>query len=66
MPSLYPLMAKISLSMQVLTPDVFQCETGPSVEIAKAAYKLYRTQQDALALLHTANNLDAIRSVVPI
>jgi hypothetical protein len=66
LPSLYPLMAKISLSMQVLTPDVFQCETGPSVEVAKAAYKLYRTQQDVLAVLHTANNLDAIRAVVPI
>jgi hypothetical protein len=65
LPSLFPLQAKISLSMQVLTPDVFQCESGPSVEIAKAAYGLYRSQQDTLALLHTANNLDAIRSIVP-
>jgi hypothetical protein len=65
LPSLFPLQAKINLSMQVLTPDVFQCESGPSVEIAKAAYGLYRAQQDALALLHTANNLDAIRSIVP-
>ena len=65
LPSLYPIMARVSLSMQVLTPDVFKCSSGPSVEIAKAAYALFRKQQEALALLHTATNLDAVRGLLP-
>jgi hypothetical protein len=65
LPSLYPIVARVSISMQVLTPDVFKCQTGPAVEIAKTAYTLFRKQQDALALAFTATNIDAIRGLLP-
>src|SRR5262245_27498460 len=33
LPSLRPVQAKINLTMQVLTPEVFKCATGASVEL---------------------------------
>lgn len=56
LPSLHPLMAKVSLALEVLTPDVFRCESGPAVELATAAYKFFRVQQSALAIAHNARN----------
>lgn len=65
LPNLFPQRAKISLSLEVLTPDVFKCQSGPVIEIATAAYQFYRTRQRALALTHTARNLDAVRGLLP-
>ena len=65
LPSLRPLQASIHLSMQVLTPEVFKCLSGPAIELARGAYALYRTQQDALALLNFANSLDELRALLP-
>lgn len=56
LPSLHPLTAKISLSLEVLTPDVFRCESGPAIELAVAAYGFFRLQQSALALQYNARN----------
>jgi hypothetical protein len=65
MPSLRPLQAKVSLEMQVLTPEVFKCASGPSIDLARFAYTFYRKQQDVLALLNIANNVDEIRALLP-
>lgn len=61
LPSLYPIQAKISIAFQVLTPDVFKCLSGPSVDVAIAAYQFFRTQQDTLATTQIARNLDSLR-----
>lgn len=65
LPSLQPLTAKISLSLEVLTPDVFRCETGPAVELAVAAYRFFRLQQSALALQYNARNAVQALSLLP-
>jgi len=65
LPSLQPLTAKLSLSLEVLTPDVFRCESGPAVELAVAAYRFYRLQQSALALQYNARNAAQALSLLP-
>ncbi|HEX9297826.1 MAG TPA: hypothetical protein VF881_18425 [Polyangiaceae bacterium] len=65
LPSLYPIMARVSLALQVLTPEVFKCQSGPTVDIAKAAYAFFRKQQDALALAQTGRAVQSIRSLLP-
>lgn len=65
LPTLHPLQARVNLGLEVLTPDVFKCQTGFAVELAIAAYRLFRAQQDALALAHAASNVDAIRGLLP-
>jgi hypothetical protein len=64
LPTLYPIQAKVSIAFQVLTPDVFKCLTGPTVRTAIAAYSLFRAQQDLLAKLQIARNLDGLRVIV--
>jgi hypothetical protein len=65
LPSLQPLMAKISLSLEVLTPDVFRCESGPAIELAVAAYRFFRLQQSAQALQYNARNAAQALSLLP-
>ncbi len=65
LPSLQPLMAKVSLTLEVLTPDVFRCESGPAIELAIAAYRFYRLQQSALAVAHSARNAAQALSLLP-
>jgi hypothetical protein len=65
LPSLQPLMAKISLSLEVLTPDVFRCESGPAIELAVAAYRFFRLQQSALAIAYNARNAAQALSLLP-
>jgi len=65
LPSLHPLMAKVSLGFEVLTPDVFRCESGPVVELAKAAYNFFQVQQNALAVAHNARNAAKALSLLP-
>ena len=65
LPSLQPLTAKITLALEVLTPDVFRCESGPAVELAVAAYRFYRLQQSALALQYNARNAAQALSLLP-
>jgi hypothetical protein len=49
----------------VLTPDVFKCQSDLTADIAVAAYNFTKLQDDALAVAHIANNLDAIRGLLP-
>lgn len=65
LPSLQPMSAKISLSLEVLTPDAFRCVSGPAVELANAAYRFYRLQQSALALAYNARNAAQSLSLLP-
>jgi hypothetical protein len=65
-PTLHPVQAKVSLGLEVLTPDVFKCQKGPAVELAVAAYKLHRLQQSGLAVAHMARNLDIVRGLLPL
>ncbi|HEX9619214.1 MAG TPA: hypothetical protein VF989_03700 [Polyangiaceae bacterium] len=65
LPSLYPHQARVSLALEVLTPDRFKCQSGITVDIAIAAYDLFRLQQDALALAHTARAIEAARVIKP-
>ncbi|MEP6266139.1 MAG: hypothetical protein ABJ139_02265 [Paracoccaceae bacterium] len=64
-PTLYPIMAKVSLEMEVMTPDMFRCQTSKSAKIAIAAYELTRLQEDAAAVLNLTNLPSAISAVVP-
>jgi len=65
LPTLNPMMAKVSLSLEVLTPDVFRCESGPSVELARATYNFFKVQQAALAIAHNARNASKALSLLP-
>jgi len=64
LPSLYPIQAKVSIAFLVLTPDVFKCLTGPTVDTAIAAYTQFRKQQDDLAAGQIARNTDGLRVIV--
>ena len=65
LPSLRPLQARVSLALQVLTPETFKCMGGPAVALARGAYGLFRKQQDALAVAHFANTVDELRALLP-
>jgi hypothetical protein len=66
-PVLYPWMAKVTIEVQVVTPDAFKCkETSASVGIAKAAYNLTAVQEDALAIANLSNVGTAVASMIPI
>ncbi|MEL6792470.1 MAG: hypothetical protein AAFP78_03385 [Pseudomonadota bacterium] len=65
-PTLYPIMAKVSLELEVMTPDMFRCQTSKSAKIAVAAYEVTRLQEDAAAVLNLANLPSAISAVVPL
>ncbi len=66
LPTLVPLRASVSLTLRVLPPDVFKCQTGPAKELAIAAYKVFRVQQDVLAVSNAANTaIDSLLSPLP-
>lgn len=64
-PAYFPLHAKATLDLEVMTPDVFRDQEEVSAKIAIAAYQVTRLQEDANALLNTANSVDAIRALLP-
>jgi hypothetical protein len=64
-PLLFPIQARVSLALEVLTPDRFKCQSGPTVTMAISAYELFRLQRDALALAHTARSIELARSLLP-
>jgi hypothetical protein len=64
-PSLHPIQATVTLGLEVLTPDVFKCQHDITADIAIAAYNFTRLQEDTLAAAHIANNIDAIRGLLP-
>jgi hypothetical protein len=64
-PAFYPLQASVTLGLEVLTPDVFRCQQDLAGKIAVAAYEFTRLQEDANALLNVANDISAIRALLP-
>lgn len=65
-PNLYPLIAKATVELRVLTPDVFKCRSTTATNVAIAAYNLTRAQDSALAIANIANVGTAVASMVPI
>ncbi len=66
LPSLYPFQAKISLGMEVLTPDVFSCPDSAAELAAIAVYRFFRLQQESLAAEFVARNGSASLSLLPL
>jgi hypothetical protein len=57
--ALFPIHASVAVSLEVLTPSMFRCREGFSVELARAAYEFHRSSQDTLAATHFASNVVA-------
>jgi hypothetical protein len=64
-PELRPLQAKVTLGLEVLTPSAFGCAHDVTQKLAIAAFNFTKLQDDALAVAHIANNVDAIRGLLP-
>jgi hypothetical protein len=64
-PSLFPIQATVTLGLEVLTPDVFKCQHDITADIAVAAYNFTKLQEDTLAAGQIANNIDAVRGLLP-
>ena len=65
-PTLFPLQATVSLGLEVLTPDVFKCQSSLSADLAVAAYNFTKLQEDALAIAHIAKAAKSIAGMLPI
>jgi hypothetical protein len=65
-PMLYPLRAKVSLGLQVLTDADFGSDPDTIEKLAIAAYKFTMTQKRVLALANTANGVESILGLLPI
>jgi hypothetical protein len=66
LPTLFPMRAKVTLSLQVLTPDVFKCKSTTATSVAIAAYNLTKLQDDALAIASAVSGAAGILSLLPI
>ena len=67
MTMLYPLRAKVSLTLQILRENDYAGKTDElSTDLAKAAWKFYRTQQQVLAVANIANSVESILGMLPI
>ncbi len=65
-PTLYPIMATVSLDMEVMTPDMLRCSNSPAAKVAVACYEYTRLQEDAAAILNVGNAHSAVSSFIPI
>ena len=65
-PLLYPVMARVSLSMEVMTPDMFRCSEEAASKIAVAAYNLTRLHEDQAAVQNLATMPSQISTLVPL
>jgi hypothetical protein len=65
-PLLYPLRAKVSLGLQVLTRADFSKDDPDTAEkLAIACYKFTMAQKRVLALANVANDVESIRGLLP-
>jgi hypothetical protein len=67
---LYPIRAKVSVSLQVLTDQAFpesgeNAQSSLAADIARAAYRYTSTQRRSLAVLNAGNTLDAVLGLLP-
>jgi hypothetical protein len=61
-PLLFPTQAKVTIALEVLTPDVFRCSEDSLARIAIAAYEANRAREDALAIVNVTNSLTTVAS----
>lgn len=65
-PLLYPIRAKVSIGLKILTPNDFPpCGRKISEELAVTAFRLTRKQKEVLAAANTANRVDSILGMLP-
>lgn len=67
-PTLYPLRAKVTVGLQVLTADALSKPgktLSTSEQLAVVAYKYTRAQKEVLARLNLANSVDSILGMLP-
>ncbi|HMG91015.1 MAG TPA: hypothetical protein VK589_13205 [Chryseolinea sp.] len=65
-PQLYPIRAKVSAGLRILSPkDFASCKLKTSEELAIAAFKFTRKQKEVLAATNIANNVDSILGMLP-
>ena len=65
-PQLYPIRAKVSIGLKILTPKDFpNCKRKLSEELAITAFKYTRKQKEILAATNIANNVDSILGMLP-
>lgn len=66
-PLLYPILAKVTIGLKILTPKDFPCPAKRTVaqEIAVTAFEFTRTQKQVLAAANLANSVDSILGMLP-
>jgi hypothetical protein len=65
-PLLYPIRAKASIGLKILTPgDLSGHPEGMAKDIAIAAFKFTRTQKQVLAAANLANSVESILGMLP-
>jgi hypothetical protein len=65
-PILYPIRAKVSVGLKILTPDDLSGHPeGMAKDIAIGAFKFTRTQKQVLAAANLANSVESILGMLP-
>lgn len=65
-PMLYPIRAKVSIGLKILTPKDFPtCNRKLSEELAITAFKFTRKQKEVLAMANMANSVESILGMLP-
>lgn len=64
-PLLYPIRAKVTVGLKLLTDQDFANPSKLSEELAVFAYKYTRKQKQVLAALNTANSVESILGMLP-
>ena len=66
-PLLYPIRAKVTMGLKILTPRDFPCpeKRTAAQEIAIAAFEFTRTQKQVLAAANLANSVESILGMLP-
>lgn len=65
-PILYPIRARVSIGLKILTPDNLSGHPdGLAKEIAIGAFKFTRTQKQVLAAANLANSVESILGMLP-
>jgi hypothetical protein len=65
-PMLYPIRAKVSIGLKILTPKDFPaCHRKLSEELAIMAFKFTRKQKEVLAMANMANSVESILGMLP-
>ncbi|WLB91312.1 hypothetical protein [Bradyrhizobium japonicum] len=64
-PLLFPVQAKVTVTIEVLPPDVFKCNKDTTAKIAMAAYNYTKTMEDALAVKSALTDTASALAILP-